>query len=454
MRLMRKRTVILVFSFIGLLCLAVLAVLVVPGIRERVTWRVVNLDSQVRRILNPPEQVVFIPEGGGDPDALATIVQATIDVLLPSATPDLNETSNSVMTTPEDDGPTGTPEPTQSPTLVPTSTPTATPIPESVVLSGVLHEYQQFNNCGPANLSMALSFWDWQGDQRDTRAFLRPNLDVDDKNVMPSEMVTYVQEYTELKAITRLGGDLELLKRFIAAGFPVIIEAGHHPPDDWWMGHFLVVNGYDDARQRFVTQDSLIMPDFPTPYDELVLHWWRDFNYVYVVIYPMEREDEVMSILGPNSDPTYNLEYTAEKARSEIPLLSGRDLYFAWFNLGASLVGLEDYTAAAEAFDQAFAIYQHLSEDDRPYRMMWYRVEPYAAYYYSGRYQDVINLANTTFTWVGKSVLEESFYWRGMAYEALGDADRAISDYQKAAELNPNYLPPQDALQRLGVQAP
>ena len=31
---------------------------------------------------------------------------------------------------------------------------------------------------------MALSFWGWQGDQRDTRAYLRPNFaTVDDKNV-------------------------------------------------------------------------------------------------------------------------------------------------------------------------------------------------------------------------------------------------------------------------------
>jgi tetratricopeptide (TPR) repeat protein len=297
---------------------------------------------------------------------------------------------------------------------------------------------------------MALSYWGWEGDQRDTRAFLRPNTAVDDKNVMPAEMVAYVEQFTDLRALTRLGGDLETIKRLIAAGFPILIEEGHHPPDDWWMGHFLVINGYDDARQRFVSQDSLIMADFPRPYDELEESWWRDFNYVYLVIYPPDREAEVMDILGPQSDPETNLVYTAEKARAEIPALTGRDAYFAWFNLGDSLVGLGDYHGAAEAFDQAFAIYQRLSEDDRPYRVMWYRVGPYAAYYHTGRYQDVINLANTTFTWVGKPVLEESYYWRGMAYEALGELERALSDYRKAAELNPNFSAAQEALQRLG----
>jgi len=50
-------------------------------------------------------------------------------------------------------------------TLTPLPTPTSTPIPNTVRLTGVRHEYQKFNNCGPANLSMALSYWGWEGDQ-------------------------------------------------------------------------------------------------------------------------------------------------------------------------------------------------------------------------------------------------------------------------------------------------
>ena len=134
--------------------------------------------------------------------------------------------------------------------------------------------------------------------------------------------------------------------------------------------------------------------------------------------------------------------------------LSGRDLFFAWFNLGSSQVGLEDYAAAAQAYDQAFQLYQGLSEEQRPYRLMWYQIGPYVAYYYAGRYQDVVNLANTTFNWVGQPVLEESYFWRGLAYEALGDLDKAIADLKKAAQLNPNYLLPREQLQRLGIEQP
>ena len=52
-----------------------------------------------------------------------------------------------------------------------------------------------------------------------------------------------------------------------------------------------------------------------------------------------------------------------------------------------------------------------------PFRMMWYQTGPYFAYYYAGRYQDVINLANVNKT-IAQPTLEESLYWRGMAEAA------------------------------------
>ena len=108
--------------------------------------------------------------------------------------------------------------------------------------------------------------------------------------------------------------------------------------------------------------------------------------------------------------------------------------------------------AAAAAYDQAFALYPSIPEKDRPWRVLWYQVGPYPAYYQTGRYQDVINLANTTFQWIGQPILEETFYWRGMAYAALDNQEKAIEDLKKAAELNPNSTPALTELRRLGVQ--
>ena len=442
---MRKRLIISLILAALLFCLLAVILYNLPPIHERLSWRLENLQAQVQRFFNPPEEVVFLPQEAKSPAAIETIVKATLDALLPSATP---APVTQPSATPTMLGPTETFTPT------PTITPSPTPIPGQALLTGIRYEYQQFNNCGPANLAMALSYWGWQGDQRDTRAFLRPNRDVDDKNVMPEEMVTFVETYASLQALARVGGDIELIKRLVAAGFPVLIEAGHHPRDDWWMGHYLLINGYDDERQRFTAQDSLIMPDFPLPYEELSTRWWRDFNYVYIIIYPAERHAEVAALIGEEVDPQTNYRHAAQKALDEIPSLAERDLFFAWFNRGSSLVGLQDYAGAADAYDQAFALYARLSEEQRPYRLLWYQIGPYLAYYYSGRYQDVIDLANATFSWVGKPVLEETFFWRGMAYEALGNSNQAASDYEKSAALNPNYLPPHQALERLGVQQP
>jgi len=167
-----------------------------------------------------------------------------------------------------------------------------------------------------------------------------------------------------------------------------------------------------------------------------------------------ERQAELEHLLGPRLDEAYSYQLAAQNALDEITRLQGRDLFFAWFNLGSSQVGLADYASAAQSYDKAFELYQTLPEDLRPYRLMWYQVGPYQAYYNTARYQDVINLANTTFTWVGKPVLEESYYWRGLAYQALGKSSLAIADFTKAAQLNPNYALPRLELERLGVALP
>jgi len=422
-----------------------------PSVRSRIAWHVDNQIARFQRIITPPEKILFQPKQQTQSSAVEAIVNATLTCLSPSSTPTLPATTTSTIKIAIS---------TQTPTtqLIPSATPTATTlptdIPEKVILTGITHEYQNFNNCGPANLSMALSYWGWQGNQNITRAFLRPNLEIDDKNVMPEEMVQFVETQTHLKAITRVGGANQRIKELIAAGFPILIEAGHHPPDDWWMGHYVVINGYDDQKQVFISQDSLISPDLPIPYDELEQKWWRDFNRIYIVIYPPERELDLFKIIGEDLDLLTNYQQAAQKAKEEILQLQGRDLFFAYFNLGANLVGMEDYPSAAQAFDQAFNIYQSLSEDMRPYRVMWYQTGPYQAYYHTGRYQDVINLANTTFTWVGKFTLEESFYWRGLAYAALGNMNQAQSDLSKAVQINPNYAAALEALQNLGFSAP
>ncbi len=397
-----------------------------PFVQQRVGWRISELQARIKYALSPPEESVFTPN-----PTLVSIVEATFQAMTPTATQ------------------TVTPGPTATATVTPTPTIEPTPLPDSIQLKGVRHEYQGWNNCGPATLSMALSYWGWAGDQRPIAEFTKPN--PRDKNVMPYELAAFVQEETPYRVVVRAAGDLDLLKRFLAVGLPVIIEKGFEGAGfKGWMGHYELITGYDDARQMFTAQDSYIMPDLPVPY-AVVEQYWRHFNYTYLVVYPAEREADVLALLGPQADETANWQYAAQRASDEIFTLGGREAFFAWFNRGTSLVALQDYAGAAAAFDEAFQAYAALDPETRPWRIFWYRTEPYWAYFYTGRYYDVINLATQTLDNMSEPVLEESYYWRALAREALGDSAGAIEDLRTSLIYHPGFGPSLYQLNRLGA---
>ncbi|MGA9396828.1 MAG: C39 family peptidase, partial [Anaerolineaceae bacterium] len=368
----KKRFFLIVGVFLFFTIIS-LAGLILIRTNESAAWRFDNLVAKIKYAIAPPEKIVFIPQA-----QVAAIVSATLKALTPSAT------STPPLTTTI----TPTPGATATSTIIPTA------IPNRRLLKGIEHEYQQWNNCGPANLAMILSYWDWVGDQRNTAAYLKPN--PRDKNVMPYEMQAYVEENTELSVIIRTGGNIELLESIIAAGFPVLVERGYEGTNfEGWMGHYEVISGYDVAQQKVYAQDSYSGPDLPIPYTQFESAW-RAFNYVYLIIFPSNRVSEIMNLLGPQADSTYNLEYTAQVASVETVSLSGRDQFFAWYNRGTSLVNLGDYTGAALAYDEAYKIYPTLEEGDRPWRLIWYQTGPYFAYYYTGRYYDVLTLSTST----------------------------------------------------------
>ena len=428
--LQRRRTRIGIALSILILIIATGAIIFnLPIFQDTFGWRISQLQARIKYAISPPGEAVFTPN-----PTVAAMVQSTMAAFTPSVTPTTTA------------GPTLTPAPSPTATIEPT------PLPEMVQLNGTRHEYQKWNNCGPANLSMALSYWGWDGDQRPIADFVKPN--ARDKNVMPYELASFVEEGTGLEVLVRVGGDLDLLKRFIAAGIPVMIEKGFEGAGfDGWMGHYEVVTGYDDARQRISVQDSYIMPDLPVSYTDLEIYW-RHFNYTFLVIYPSEREADVMTLLGPLADETSSYEYAAEVASTEILQLTDRGLFFAWFNRGTNLMRLQDYGGAALAYDEAFKIDAQLAihdPDHRAWRILWYQTGPYFAYYYTGRYYDVLNLANFTIENMSEPAVEESFYWRGLAREALGDLDGTIDDFEKALKWHPEWEPALSQLRRLGV---
>jgi len=432
-------------ALIGIPLILLLCILLyfLPPVRDAISWRVDEWVLRAKYRLNPPQEVVFVPGAQNEQTSPAPV--GLTETPTPTATL-ISLSTESVANE------------TTVPTEAITPTPGTTPLPAKVSLSGVRYDDQhgRYNYCAPANLSMALSFWGWQGNNNTVGPVLKPNSR--DKNVMPYEMVDYVNEETDLNAVERVGGDLDTIKRFLAAGYPVLVEKGTHFRDLTgvvsWMGHYQVITGYDDTRETFTAQDSFTKPDEEVPYDEMIQNW-RAFNYTYIIIYPPEKEAEVMDLLGTDADEGTNYQNAALKASNEIYGLSGVDQFFAWYNRGTNLVKLQDYAGASTAYDEAFAVYATLPLDDRPWRMLWYQTGPYFAYYYNERYYDVLSLAGTTLgAMQSDKNLEESYYWRGMAKAALGDTAGAVEDFKMALQYHQGFEPALYQLSLLGVTNP
>ena len=271
---------------------------------------------------------------------------------------------------------------------------------------------------------------------------------------MPYELADYVRTSTGLQVVQRSGGTEQILKGFVAGGFPVLVERGAYIKDLTgkisWMGHYQVVTGYDDGTQHYIAQDLFYQPDYPVSYAEM-MEGWRAFNYVFLVVYPAEKEADVMRLLGPLADETKAFRAALDTASAEVYTTAGNDQFFAWYNRGTSLVNLQDFIGAAEAYDQAFAIYAELPLDRRPWRMVWYQTGPYFAYYYTARYGDVVSLATQTIDAASEPYLEESWYWRARAREMLGDQQGAVEDLRQSLVYHPEFTPSLAALQNMGV---
>ena len=435
-----KRYKRLIAVIVPVVCVLTLAAGLLPPVRERISGRVGTWSAQFDYWLNPPEEVIFIPQE--QQDQVAQAVNATLRALTPQPTQTPTPASTPLPTV---EGPTLTPLPTSTPT------PTPTPLPASARITGIKYQHQHglWNYCGPAILGLAVAFWGWPVDGLDVGAYLRGGLErSDDKNVMPYEMQNYVETQTNLRMIVRAGGNLDLLKALIAAGYPVILEKDDVIDGVGWLGHYLLLYGYDDAKQEFVSMDTYHGEGTRYGYD-FIVGSWRAFNYTFLLPYSAAEEQTVLGILGPYADEGWANQHALEIASAEAVTLTGRDQFFAWFNQGSSHVSLLEYADAALAFDTAFSLYAALPAKERPWRMMWYQTGPYWAYYYTGRYQDVVDLANTTLKAMKDPILEESFYWRGLGEEALGQRDAAIADLQKSVKLNPNFAPGWNQLQRM-----
>jgi len=243
-----------------------------------------------------------------------------------------------------------------------------------------------------------------------------------------------------LRAEYRVNGNLALLKRLLAAGFPVIIEEvftfddPFWPNDDLWAAHYLLLTGYDDPSRTFTVQDSFHGANLTISYEKLDANW-EPFNRVYMLIYLPEQESRLRELLGADWDPARNRQNAL--AASEAAAASHPGNAFAWFNLGTNLVALERYTEAAQAYDSARQI-------GLPQRMLRYQFGPFLAYFHAFRTEDLLTLADYALQRTPNS--EEALLWKGWGLYRQGDTGGAVALWQKALEERPGYPDAQYAL--------
>jgi len=407
---MSKRNTIVLAGFVILLL--GLLVLQIPAVNERVAWRYEVGKTYIKNVINP---VGDVPTAIPNPTLETTPTAVTItETAIP--TEQVIETVS-----------------------VPTST--LEPLPSQAFLVSPPYEKQTPNNCGPAALSMMLHMYGWEGSQKDISDVIKPVNG--DRNVNPEEMAFWVRNYAGwLRIEYRVGGDIETLKRLIAANYPVIVEGTTSlnpgdtgwPDDDLWAAHYLLLTGYDDATQIFTVQDTYRGPDKNVPYVQLESEW-KPFNYLYMVIYLPEEEPELQRLLGSNWDPGLNRQNSL--AASQAATEEDTSDSFAWFNLGSNLVYFERYEEANVAYDKA-------REIGLPQRMFRYQFGPFIANFHAHRTDDLLALTNYALQRTDMS--EETWLWHGWALARQGDTTGAIENWRRALSIHPGY---EDALYAL-----
>lgn len=386
--------------------------------RDSLIWRWETLRAAILDLRSDRAQTVPAPSGEPQPVAPVGAASTVIASYEEAAIPEL------------------TPAATFAPTAIP---PTPLPLPLAASLSGFRFEYQKINNCGPATLAMTLSYWGWEGNQDDVAALVKPV--PRDKNVRWDEMVYYVKTRAGwLDALFRASGTVDGVIPFIANGYPVIIATGY-TVQQGWVGHYLLLTGYDNEAQAFTAQDATGGPNRTISYADIDREW-QQFNRYFILVFPAGEREKIMTLLGPDADETDNRQRALETALAETN--ADPQNAFAWFNLGSNLNYFDRYEEAAAAFDKARAI-------GLPWRMMFYQFGPYRAYFNIGRYQDVIDVSTAALD--RRPDLEENFFWRGWARYMLGDTKGAVADFRSALEVNPNFNDARAALETLGIAA-
>ncbi len=334
-----------------------------------------------------------------------------------------------------------------SPTFTPSKLkPNISPTPQVIfrappvdkILANDYHVFQTFNNCGPAALSMALSYYGINISQQvlgdELRPFQNPQGDNDDKSVTLEELGEKAKEYG-LIPYHRPNGNIDLIKLFITYDIPIMARTLTKIDED--IGHYRIIKGYNDETGQIIQDDSLQNKNLWFSYEDFSSLWKR-FNFEHLVLVPKEKQEIAEAILGEEKDPKTAWEKAAKNAKEQLNI-NPNDIYTR-FNLSVALYNIGNYQESVAEFEKV--------ENQLPFRTLWYQIEPIKAYYELGNYERVFEITDKVLSnW--NRAFSELYYLRGQIYLKKQNKEAARQEFEKAVFYNRNFIPAQEALKTL-----
>ena len=277
---------------------------------------------------------------------------------------------------------------------------------------------------------MMLSYFDIQKSQQELgqklRPYQNPQGNNDDKSVTLEELAKE-SENLGLIPFHRPNGNIEKIKKFIAADIPVVTRTMLIPNDD--IGHYRLIRGYDDTTNQLIQDDSLQAVNSKYTYDDFNI-LWQPFNFEYLIAVPKQKEAIVIEILGEEIDE--KIAWQNAKTNLLAQIQKNPNDTFAKFNLANTNYHLGQYEEAKNTFEDV--------ETKLTFRTLWYQIEPILTYETLGNDQKVFEQTGKILNNHNRA-FSELYVIRGNVYKKQQNFQAARQEYEKAIFYNKNLEP-------------
>jgi len=148
------------------------------------------------------------------------------------------------------------------------------------------HQWQTYNNCGPASVAIVLAYYGHWVTQKDVNEVMPGGL---------ANLEEYLSRYLLMArayAVSSGSPSRTPVRQLLANRIPVIV--GQRLSVEENTGHFRVVRGYDDASGEFILDDPLLSPDLHIDYDTFSR---LSFRGNIVPVYPPDKDLLVKSLM-------------------------------------------------------------------------------------------------------------------------------------------------------------